>query len=58
MGANACGAKGDRGKEAAVQPSLHSSPSLKKRRDRDGEMLARGRKEVWRERIEEKNRAM
>lgn len=53
MGESACGAKGDRGREATVQPSLHSSPSLRKRRDRDGEMLARGRKEVWKERIEE-----
>lgn len=31
---------------AAVQPSQHSSPSQRKKRDNGGEALARGRKKV------------
>lgn len=51
MGAH--GASGNRGREAAAQPSRHFLPSLRKRRDRDGEMLPRGRKKVWVAGIEE-----
>lgn len=45
-------------REAAVLLSQHSSPSVRKRRDRDGKMLPRirRRKEVWRKRSQDPDR--